>query len=1220
METQYKWLRMVYDCYKALYESQGSNDVAPVVIDGDKLINDTESQMSKLCSILGIDSSKIQYSWDAADKFDSKLAEKFIGTIGRSTGVIRQKDYRTPVLEEEAENWAGEWDEKTAEKMKYFAEKTMEDYQTGVRSAYTEKDDNHLVEYMAMFASEKGRTGNNLYKQMVDNLTGNSPWAGEHSWQSWRDRYKKNSDYFDKRIRIYKKRHGISTSSAGGKEDKVEEGSKKRKRVSIAAQDEVTIVKKPKVVKKSEPKGREAAVDDNPQLHLFVSISQIPRRHKGDADRGEGPSRRPGEMPVRAVASSSNASQEPARKSQSAVVPQRTITAPDGHSPGRAKSPSTSSRLPMRSPPSTQPAQKEGSIQARAQKTSKLQQMKTKGDANKVNKEVTDQDEDDADDDQVSRDGQSPLFTQRVEDYSPPRSPLFTQAVGDEDIIDLDEGDGKGLLGEDSDGEDDSMVNHLLTDPIEVEESADESGEEHTNLYPLLDSPHRLSQVTKPSGPSRQEPMKKQTTSSPATYSARLPERHPLRKDRAAQRLKPKQPPKYAEGPFRVRLVAPTAPGVDAKQSSSESDSDAAELLPIAGRKRSAPVKKQSIPTSSKTRPVHKASRESESNSSSASSTPTPPRKRPRAGHSDSGKAVNNVGHHVDVADSDHVDVEDRSLKGGVAQSDGSQSEEEMSTEPEDEDGEVHPFDRLSHPPRTPHSCHPFDLPQSQAQSNSSIRSHVSERDMDKVIKVLERFISKLDTDRRERFLDRSQVMAKEEQLPQDEEDQDGDMVLDHEDDQPQMLPAIPKGKETKQRADLRDRGSPLPTKGPPKESGSQKPTQRQTSLDEETLPQSSAGGPPTSSPPVPHSEPIEDVPVAEVKIVEEDVRPIAVDEEHVQEAPIPQDVHRIVSLDKIDADTQMSTFDSSAKQREDSDHLLSGHDSLFSTSSFPQKSSYKQDKGKGKAVDPFVRLNREDSRHRRHSSTAEGVTLPQLDLRLLHRARRRSLPSRSSASSVSAGSSAGGSRPIVRKFVLEKPVKIRLSEHDQTRLVEMNVERMAAEYDFPASVVLKVWNECGDIAETESILAKLKTQFEGLMDQARKRRSSVGLNASFQMPSSRIPTPPTPPGMIRTPDIDTPEHVSGPSTSQTHSRSTASPRRSTASPRRSTQSKRNSPQFTPTLVREDDIPASDYSPPVGSRAGKFVRLRRQGRLQEALDRETRRASGGRTSLKGSGT
>ncbi|KAL0065909.1 hypothetical protein AAF712_007035 [Marasmius tenuissimus] len=285
-------------------------------------------------------------------------------------------------------------------------------------------------------------------------------------------------------------------------------------------------------------------------------------------------------------------------------------------------------------------------------------------------------------------------------------------------------------------------------------------------------------------------------------------------------------------------------------------------------------------------------------------------------------------------------------------------------------------------------------------------------------------------------------------------------------------------------------------------------------------------------------------------------------------------------------------------------------HDSLFSTSSFSQTSSPKRDKGKGKAIDPLVRLNQEDSRHRRHSSTTEGITLPQLDLRLIHRARRRSLPSRSSASSVSAGSSASGHLPTARKFILEKPVKIRLSEHDQTRLVEMNVERMATEYDFPAPVVLKVWNECGDIAETESVLAKLRTQFEDLVDQARRRRSSVGLDASFQMPSSRIPTPL---GMARTPDVDTPEQVSRPSASQLHSRSTASPHRSI-------QSKRNSPQFTPTLVREDDIPESDYSPPVGSRAGKFVRLRRQGRLQEALDRETRRASGGRTSLKGAGT
>ncbi|KAJ8083211.1 hypothetical protein PM082_009083 [Marasmius tenuissimus] len=127
--TQFKWLRMVYDCYKALYDSQGSNSVFPVVIDGDKLINETEDQMSKLCNIIGVDASQIRYSWNAVEKFDNKLEENFTGTIGRSTGVIRQKDYRPPVLEEESVKWAGEWDEKTAEKMKYFAEKAMEDYQ-----------------------------------------------------------------------------------------------------------------------------------------------------------------------------------------------------------------------------------------------------------------------------------------------------------------------------------------------------------------------------------------------------------------------------------------------------------------------------------------------------------------------------------------------------------------------------------------------------------------------------------------------------------------------------------------------------------------------------------------------------------------------------------------------------------------------------------------------------------------------------------------------------------------------------------------------------------------------------------------------------------------------------------------------------------------------------------------------------------------------------------
>ncbi|KAJ8074022.1 hypothetical protein PM082_012312 [Marasmius tenuissimus] len=135
VETQYKWSRMMFDWYRGLYESDSVSNMPrescqfPVVIDGDKLIHNTESQMRRLCGILGIDPTEIRYSWDPVNTFESEMAEKFVGTIGRSTGVLRQEDYNIPALEEEARKWAEEWDEKTVEKMKIFAEMAMEDYQ-----------------------------------------------------------------------------------------------------------------------------------------------------------------------------------------------------------------------------------------------------------------------------------------------------------------------------------------------------------------------------------------------------------------------------------------------------------------------------------------------------------------------------------------------------------------------------------------------------------------------------------------------------------------------------------------------------------------------------------------------------------------------------------------------------------------------------------------------------------------------------------------------------------------------------------------------------------------------------------------------------------------------------------------------------------------------------------------------------------------------------------
>jgi len=73
-----------------------------------------------------------------------------------------------------------------------------------------------------------GRSGNALYKSLFENvcsliiscgLKGQMyllpqerkwKWAKRHTWQSWRDRYYKNKEEFDRKIRKYQKKHGIN--------------------------------------------------------------------------------------------------------------------------------------------------------------------------------------------------------------------------------------------------------------------------------------------------------------------------------------------------------------------------------------------------------------------------------------------------------------------------------------------------------------------------------------------------------------------------------------------------------------------------------------------------------------------------------------------------------------------------------------------------------------------------------------------------------------------------------------------------------------------------------------------------------------------------------------------------------------------------------------------------------------------------------------------------
>jgi len=127
----YHWQRMIHHFYRAYYnkiDPEGKKDW-PVVIDGDKLVQDTQGQMKKFCALTGMDESLVRYSWDASKAKLDKGHQAFVGTIEQSTGVIRGLDASSTTLEEEVKKWSEEWDEKAAQKMKEAVESSMEDYE-----------------------------------------------------------------------------------------------------------------------------------------------------------------------------------------------------------------------------------------------------------------------------------------------------------------------------------------------------------------------------------------------------------------------------------------------------------------------------------------------------------------------------------------------------------------------------------------------------------------------------------------------------------------------------------------------------------------------------------------------------------------------------------------------------------------------------------------------------------------------------------------------------------------------------------------------------------------------------------------------------------------------------------------------------------------------------------------------------------------------------------
>ncbi|KDR85148.1 hypothetical protein GALMADRAFT_233800 [Galerina marginata CBS 339.88] len=69
------------------------------------------------------------------------------------------------------------------------------------RTQFTEEDEEHLCNWIAAkipYKETGGRTGNRLYQQLCDlSADPEYAWVTRHTWQSWRERYKKNSARLD---------------------------------------------------------------------------------------------------------------------------------------------------------------------------------------------------------------------------------------------------------------------------------------------------------------------------------------------------------------------------------------------------------------------------------------------------------------------------------------------------------------------------------------------------------------------------------------------------------------------------------------------------------------------------------------------------------------------------------------------------------------------------------------------------------------------------------------------------------------------------------------------------------------------------------------------------------------------------------------------------------------------------------------------------------------
>lgn len=120
---------------RSLYDWSASQGLEPVVVDSDDIIND-QSVVSKFADLLGLDSSKLKYSWSttyqapcAADVKKKPLDRIMIKTLVSSTGVLKDKSCEGIDIVTESEKWKIEFGQEMGASLEKYVRAAMPDYE-----------------------------------------------------------------------------------------------------------------------------------------------------------------------------------------------------------------------------------------------------------------------------------------------------------------------------------------------------------------------------------------------------------------------------------------------------------------------------------------------------------------------------------------------------------------------------------------------------------------------------------------------------------------------------------------------------------------------------------------------------------------------------------------------------------------------------------------------------------------------------------------------------------------------------------------------------------------------------------------------------------------------------------------------------------------------------------------------------------------------------------